>query len=142
MVFLPTLAWLAGCVAASEEPGIVALGEAFRLKVGESVRIEAEVLQVGFDDVSADSRCPKGEQCLREGEATVRVSLREAAAPKEVVELHISSQDEGALTWRGYELKLLRLDPYPMSGKAIPRGDYVATLEVARVTSTSALPDR
>ncbi len=141
MVFLTTLAWLAGCVAASEEPGIVALGEAFRLKVGESVRI-AKVLQVGFDDVSADSRCPKGEQCLREGEATVRVSLREAAAPKEIGELHISSQDEGALTWRGYEVKLLRLDPYPISGKAIPRGDYVATLEVTRGTSTSAAPDR
>ncbi len=141
MVFLTTLAWPAGCVAASEEPGIVALGEAFRLKVGESVGI-AEVLQVGFDDVSADSRCPKGEQCLREGEATVRVSLREAAAPKEIGELHISSQDEGALTWRGYEVKLLRLDPYPISGKAIPRGDYVATLEVTRGTSTSAAPDR
>ncbi len=136
------LAFLLGSAAARAEPRTVALGESFRLKVGESVTIEAEVLEIGFEDVSADSRCPKGEQCIREGKATVRVWMRKAAAPKQTSDLDISSQDEGASTHLGYEVKLLRLDPHPIAGKAIQRQDYLATLEVTRGAATSPPPDR
>jgi hypothetical protein len=74
-MFVATLASVTG-VAGSSEPKGVALGESFQLNVGESVQIEAEALQIGFEDVSGDSRCPKGEQCIWEGDATVRVWLQ------------------------------------------------------------------
>lgn len=137
--FVATLAWVAGSVAGSSEPKRAALGESFSLGVGESAQIESEGLQIGIEDVSADSRCPKGERCIWEGDATVRVWLQKAPGPKEAHELHTSSKEQGAVSCLGYGVKLLRLEPYPVSGKTIERGDYRATLEVTR--GSSAPPD-
>ena len=134
-VFVATLAWVAGSVAGSSEPKSVALGESFNLKVGESAQIEALALRIGFEDVSADSRCPKDERCIWEGDATVRVWLQKAPGPKETHELHTSPKEQGAVSYLSYGVNLLRLDPYPVSGKTIERGDYLATLEVSRGSS-------
>jgi hypothetical protein len=116
----------------------VALGESFELKIRESATIESDALQIGFEGVSSDSRCPQGEQCIREGAATVRVWLQKAGEPKQTRDLSTSSADEGASPYLGYEVKLLRLDPHPISGKALERGDYRATLEVTRGSSSAA----
>lgn len=140
-VFVATLASVAS-VAGSSEPKSVALGESFELKVGESAQIEAEALQIGFEGVPADSRCPKGEQCIWEGDATVRIWLQKAPETKETHELHTSPKEQSAaMSELGYEVKLLRIDPYPISGRTTERGDYVATLELTRGSSASAPPD-
>ena len=127
-----TLALVAGGFAGPPEPKSVALGESFELKAGDSAQIEAEALVIGFEGVSADSRCPKGEQCIWEGDATVRVWLRKASGAKETRELHTSSKEPGTLSYQGYGVGLVRLDPHPVSGKAIAQDDYRATLEVTR----------
>jgi hypothetical protein len=139
------LAWSMGRIGGSSEPGAVTLGESFVLGVGQSARIEAEALDVGFDGVTADSRCPKGEQCIWEGDATVRVWLQRASEPKKVYELHTSLRKEGGPSEStagsaSHEVRLLRLDPHPITGRAIAKGDYRATLEVRR--GSSAAPDR
>jgi len=138
-VFVATLAWVACSVAGPSETKRPALGESFSVSVGESAQIEGEGLQIGFEDVSGDSRCPKGERCIWEGDTTVRVWLQKAPGPKETRELHTSSKEQGAVSYLGYAVKLLRLDPYPVSGKTIERGEYRATLEVTR--GSSAPPD-
>jgi len=122
-------------VGGSSEPDTVALGESFNLRLGESAQIEAEALQIGFEDVSADSRCPTGERCIWEGDATVRVWLQKASETREAHELHTSPKEQGAVSYLSYEVRLLRLDPYPVSGNTIARGDYRATLEVTRGSS-------
>jgi hypothetical protein len=122
-------------VAATSAPRSVAFGDAFELKVGESVMIEDGALLIGFEDVSADSRCPKGEQCIREGDATVRIGVQGARGPKEVLDLHTSSREPATVSDPGCEVRLLRLEPYPVTGRTIPRGDYVATIEVTRGSS-------
>jgi hypothetical protein len=131
---LALLAWVAGSAAIASEPKVVALGRKFSLRVGESAQVEGEGLEIGFESVVADSRCPKGEQCIREGEATIRVWLRKAPGARETQELHVSSED-GSLSGQGYELRALRLDPYPISGKATEASAYSASLEVARAVS-------
>lgn len=42
------------------------------------------------------------------------------------------------MSYLSYEVKLLRLDPYPVSGRTIARKDYLATLEVTRGSSPSS----
>lgn len=134
------LASAVGRIGGSSEPDRVTLGDSFVLRIGESSRIEAEALQIGFEDVAADSRCPKGERCIWEGDATVRVWLQRDPQPKEVCELHTSSKSDGAASALSYEVRLLRLDPHPISGRTIARKDYRATFEVTR--GSSAAPDR
>ncbi len=135
LAFVATLASVLGCVAGLSEPESAACEKSFSLRVGESARIEAEALLVGFEDVPADSRCPKGEQCIREGDATVRVWLQKASRTKETHELHTSSKEQSAVSYLNYGVRLLRLDPYPVSGRTIEQGDYMATLEVTRGSS-------
>lgn len=132
-VFVATLTLASGVsVLGSSEPKRVALGEGFQLKVGESAQIEAEALQIGFEGVAGDSRCPKGEQCIWEGDATVRVWLQKASETKATHELHTAAKEPSEVSYLGYQVKLQRLDPYPISGKTIQQADYHATFEVTR----------
>ncbi len=133
-------ALLACSVASPSQPEGIALGTSFGLGVGEVARIDSEGLQIGVAGVPADSRCPRGEQCVWEGDATVSVWMQKAPGPRETLELHTSSKGPASASYLTYEVRLVRLDPYPVAGKAIPQGDYVATLEVNR--GSSGAPDR
>ena len=132
------LAWAGGCAAGPSETKQATLGESFNLKVGESARIEAEALQIRFEDVPTDSRCPTGAQCIWEGDATVRVWVQQAARAEERLELHTSAREQSSATYLGYGILLLQLAPYPVSGRTIEQGDYEATLEVTHGSSRSS----
>jgi hypothetical protein len=129
-----SLLWTACSLAGppSAAPGASALpielGKSFSLKAGGSATVDGGGLRVGFDAVTADSRCAKGEQCIRAGDATVRVWLQPAAGPKWVRDLRTSPAAAQAVRAGDHELRLLRLDPHPISGKALAKGDYSATL--------------
>jgi hypothetical protein len=117
------------------EPRRVTLGEGFRLKIGEAVLIGEEGLRVGFESVPTDSRCPKGENCIWEGDAVVGIWVRRGSAEKRGFNLHTSGRGPGAADYDGWSVRLVALDPYPVSGRPVRRGDYVATLEVTRGSS-------
>jgi hypothetical protein len=143
-VFVVTLASVAS-LAHSSEPKSVALEESFQLKVGESARIETEALEIGFEEVSSDSRCPKGEQCVWAGDATVRIWMQKDSEARETLELHTAREElneRSEPSYRGYGVRLERLDPYPMSGQAISQEDYQATLQVTRGSTSSAASRR
>jgi hypothetical protein len=106
----------------------VETGKSFSLKVGESATVAGGRLRVGFDGVTADSRCPKGEQCLRAGDATVWVWLQPAAGPRLMRELRTAPATAQAVRVLDHELRLLRLDPHPVTGKVPTNEDYSATL--------------
>ncbi|MEO8739736.1 MAG: hypothetical protein ABI537_08540 [Casimicrobiaceae bacterium] len=134
--FVASLA-LTGCgMADSAQRAYIELGRNFILRTGESAPTREEALRVGFDGVTADSRCPKGEQCIWAGDATARVWVQQGSGPRETRDLHAASGAAQAVTVPGYELRLVRLDPYPVSGKSIASADYTATLMLSR-TSTA-----
>jgi hypothetical protein len=123
------------CAVTSPETKTAALGESFGIKIGESVLIEGEALEIGLEDVPTDSRCPDGAQCIWEGDATVRIWARHVSRAREDYELHTSAREERALIYLGYRIQLLQLAPYPVSGRTIERGEYEATLQVIRGSS-------
>jgi hypothetical protein len=137
-VFAAVFAVLVLLEGVDSPPREAALGEAFRLRLGESARVESEALEVGFRDVLGDSRCPKGEQCIREGEAIVRVWLQKGDEARDTLELRTSPKEAGAAGARGFEVRLLRLDPYPVTGRTLEPGQYVATLELSRGSGASS----
>ncbi|MCV2360725.1 hypothetical protein LNV08_17270 [Paucibacter sp. TC2R-5] len=133
----------------SARPAQIELGQSFSLRPGEVVQAtdalegsagtatEWAGLRIGFEGVSADSRCPKGEQCMWAGDATVRVWLQQGTGPKELRELNAAEGPAQTAYAYGYALRLLSLAPYPVSGKPIAAGDYVLTLKLRRGESTS-----
>jgi len=75
----------------------VPLGQTFPLKVGQSITVEADGLEVVFERVVSDSRCPRGVQCIRAGEATISVAAEKAPAARAAIELRtVASAAEAA----------------------------------------------
>ena len=138
MGLVAVLAWADGCAAGPSEPQPAALGESFTLKAGESARIEAEALQIRFEDVPTDSRCPTDVECVWEGDATVRVRAQKASRAGERLELHTSAREQTSVVYEGYEIRLLQLAPHSVSGRTIEQTDYKATLEVTRGSTRSS----
>ena len=124
-----------GCAGRAAAGASAELGEPFALRVGESARIEAEGIEVGVEAVVADSRCAQGVQCVWEGDAEVRVWLRVGAGAREEAVLHTAARERRAARLHGYALRLVRLDPAPVAGRATPPEDYRALLEVARASA-------
>jgi hypothetical protein len=146
LAIAPVLALIistACALAGSTPPQAIKLGANFSLKAGELAQVAGQPWRIGFDDVTADSRCPKGERCVWAGEATVRVWLQQGAGPKEMRELRTTSGPAHSTRIADHELRLVRLEPYPITGKTIAKQDYVVTLSLAAGASTgSPAPDR
>jgi len=126
-----------GC-AGSAAGASAELGEPFALRVGESARIEAVGIEVGVEAVVEDSRCAQGVQCVWEGDAAVRVWLRVGAGAREEALLHTAAREHRTATLGGYALRLVRLDPAPVAGRATRPEDYRALLEIARAPGAPA----
>lgn len=135
-----SLAWTGCSTAGPAPPELVEPGKAFSLKTGESAQTRDGSLRVGFDGVTADSRCPKGAQCVWAGDATVRVWLQRGSGARETRELHSSASAPQMARLLDHELRLVQLDPYPINGKPIVQADYVATLILSR--GAAAAPER
>lgn len=111
-----------------ERPLPIEAGQTVGLRVGQSARTSDGALRFGFEGVGADSRCPKGEQCVWAGDATVRIWLQRKGGPRERVELHTTTGAAKVGQPAAPELRLLRLEPTPVSGRTLAQRDYVATL--------------
>lgn len=105
----------------SDQP--VPPGHVFTLRPGDVAR--GGGMRVGFEAVLSDSRCPKGERCITAGEATVRVWLQSGGGPRIPRVLRL---DPSGAKATDADVQLLRLDPYPVSGRATAASDYSAVI--------------
>jgi hypothetical protein len=113
------------CAAGADEPRRIEAGKPFSLRAGQSALTADGTLRIGFEGVSADSRCPKGERCVWAGDATVRVWLQRGAAARIPLELHTAP----AVARAGpAPVRLVSLEPQPVSGRVLAPHEHVATL--------------
>jgi hypothetical protein len=115
-------------VAGPDPSTLIEAGQTFSLRVGETAQTGDGALRIGLEDVGADSRCPKGERCVWAGDATVRIWLQRRGGARERRELHTATGAANGGHAPSPELRLVRLDPVPVTGKVITQRDYVATL--------------
>lgn len=121
-----TLGGCTGSAAASTSEAIV------EVRHGESVAAASGALEIRFEFVASDSRCPKGETCVWEGDAIVVLSVRAPGQPPARLELHTSARGPSSVGYDGWTIGLATLEPYPVSGRTIVAAEYVATLNVTR----------
>jgi hypothetical protein len=109
----------------------VALDEAFELAPGDRVFVEDATFRIELLDVSGDSRCPLDAICVWAGDATVHVGVSEVGSTARY-ELHTGDAARMTITHRGFVIRLVELQPYPVSTHPIAPADYRATLRVTR----------
>jgi hypothetical protein len=116
------------------------IDQPFLLRVGENVNIKPYNLQLCFDSVLSDSRCPTGVVCFWEGEAKIKLWLMKSGSHKIFTNLTISGYVEINDSLRhqyvdtlGYRIKLMQLDPYPCHPIPNDFSKYRATLNVSKI---------
>jgi hypothetical protein len=127
-LFILTSALAPGAAAPAKD---AALDQEFEVRVGQWVTIEGERLRVTLSRVAEDSRCPEGVTCVWAGNAKVVLRLSKGRRRASTLTLN-TGMDPKQAAFRGYEVKLVKLDPYPKEKRRIRRRDYVATLVVSR----------
>ena len=107
----------------------------FRLEVGEKAIVESEDIEITLMDVPEDSRCPSDVVCVWEGRVEVVVSIMKDEADLGDFSLTGNgTEEEATAIFDGYSVKLLLVEPYPVSTEPIEIPDYIITLMISKVT--------
>lgn len=124
------LVLVAGCASNPTRPSEIGLGQAFELRKGGSARL-ADGLEIRFDGVRSDSRCPSDVQCVSAGDATAVIAVTPPAGARVERELH-TRPDAAETVVSDYVIRLMSLAPSPLSNRPVRADDYVATFTVRR----------
>ena len=127
---LPMMLFAICCSAESD--GIkTGLGEEFVLAVGQSATIDGEGLTIRFIEVTEDSRCPEGVECVWEGRVTCLVDIiySDSTYRQELTQPGLSSPS--VLEFQGFEI-MFDIQPYPTFGKEIQTDEYRLVLTINR----------
>jgi hypothetical protein len=138
--FLIIFLLVASCQKAPSEVSDQIINKSFKLGIGESVTIKPDNVQIGFDTVISDSRCPIGVVCLWEGESQIKISLIKSRTTIIYGEIpirgYVTAKDTCChkyIDLDGYRITLMQLDPYPQHPIPNDYTKYRATLIVNRI---------
>jgi hypothetical protein len=106
------------------------LGEAFSLRVGDTVLISGTSLTITFRRVENDSRCPRDVNCIRAGEAEVVLHLESGGGQGTELVLEVPPEGGAEADFRGFEIRIEELNPPAEAEKKIDPSAYVATMIV------------
>jgi hypothetical protein len=133
---------LSGCGGSSEGPPPhdfvedPPLWQDYQVGFGETVNL-AESVEVEFQAVEEDTRCPVGSQCITEGNARVRFKT---ITPRGATILWLNTNPAlpTSTLFDYYGITLRKLEPYPTAAPptgTIPNQDYVATVFVIKAAT-------
>lgn len=106
------------------------LEEEFTLAPGQVAIIQGENLLVRFDRVVDDSRCPALVICIWEGNARIRLTVVQRGERAATIFLNTNAAFPTEAEYHDYDIKLVKLEPYPLTTRPIPQRRYRATLVV------------
>jgi hypothetical protein len=103
------------------------LGEEFTIGYGKSITLENGSVTVAFLAVTEDSRCPEGAVCFWEGNARVLLSVTKHEFGLNTT---LSPKDT---TIGAYNVRLVRVDPYPKLNVERRQEEYIVTLVMDKI---------
>lgn len=89
-------------------------------------------LSIKFSNVTEDSRCPQGAQCIWEGKISIVFDIIEKG--EKTGEFTLSSNPDDSMKTQGinnYSISLVSVNPYPEIDKPFAKEDYIATISVS-----------
>lgn len=91
------------------------LGEPFALKLGQQATLANGSLQITFQSIVEDWRCPVDIECETTGPATIELLIQEgeSSTSHELVDVYFAPPN-APLLLENYVIKLYHLLPYPM----------------------------
>lgn len=136
-VILVIISIMLGWTGTSGAAQKVCVNSEFQLKAGAKAGVRDTGLTIRFLAVSEDSRCPEGVNCIWAGNGKVKISVSAPKKPAATLELNTTTTPSSA-SYEGYDIKLVKLAPYPKHGTEIKPADYVVTLLVTKKAVASS----
>ncbi len=103
-------------------------GQTFRLRIGESARVEGLSLAVTFRAVLEDTRCPIDVHCIVAGNGRVQLEVRGVRGAGRVVLNTTGEPRESPMG--SHRIRLHDLRPGRLAGPEIPPQTYEIDLDV------------
>jgi hypothetical protein len=117
---------LAGCGSALN----ASLGSEFTLSIGRSAHITSEGIDIKFVDVTTDSRCPTGVECIQAGVVTCETEITKDDVKTQLI-LSEAGTTINNTPFQNYTFNF-HVSPYPEAGKKIAKSDYRLYLTVSK----------
>lgn len=123
-------------VGCNKELTGIEMGQEFKLAYNQKATITdeqtGESINVKFEELICDSRCPIGVQCMWEGAVTIELLINNS---KKIQITHSggSLNDTIIMTDNGnYSVTMIDADPYPIWNITTNKRDYIATLKIMK----------
>ena len=118
-------------ISCSTDKSNASLENEFTLPVGGTAIISGENLSLKFVEVTGDSRCAKGNECVWAGEAKCQMLITYSGSSSDVV----FTQQGGGVTVQDFLTQYkasFTVEPYPVAGKKIAPSDYKLVMTITK----------
>lgn len=103
----------------------------FTVQINHQKTVVKNKLTVKFLELLEDSRCPKDSACIQAGTARIKIEVRKPNGASKTFELN-TTENPQAVSFAGYEIKLIDVNPQPASNIRINRNGYTASFSVTK----------
>ena len=100
-----------------------ALDEEFDIGLKQKAVIKENDIEITFLEVVEDGRCPKGAECVWEGNGRVQILIKYKGSASEVKDLNTALEPQ-RVTAGDFVIRLLDMQPYPEVGDIITPEKY------------------
>ena len=133
VIFLAIVLTTSGCGGGPSDVQ-TRLNEEFSLFMGQRALIAGENLEIRFEEVIEDSRCPRDVICIWAGRVTCMIELTHAGSSYRMALTEPGLTDEYSKErYEGYEFTF-HVTPYPEAAKKIPTDAYWLHLIVSKLS--------
>ncbi|WP_273445560.1 hypothetical protein [Neolewinella agarilytica] len=105
-------------------------GEQAEVMVGSELVVTKTPSAFTFMEVLSDSRCPKGVDCIRAGEAIVRVVLADGS--EQNVTINADGKNRASFAVPDGSVEILGLEPYPEARVKINPAGYRLKVRITK----------
>lgn len=109
----------------------VTLGKEFTLTAGKTAVFSDASLKIKFVEVTADSRCPQGVQCIQAGQVDCLMLIDYSDSESSLVFTQMGGGEAAVKNFNVYAISF-NVEPYPQAGKEIKPGDYKMVMTVKK----------
>jgi hypothetical protein len=105
--------------------------EEFYLNPGQKAEFKDSGLEITFNKVLEDSRCPEGVECVWEGNGKIELSVYQSVSGSEIKELNTALEPKQTESGN-HKIRLTELQPYPKKDGEIESEKYRIRLLVEK----------
>jgi hypothetical protein len=105
------------------------------VQINQQKTLAKNKLTIKFVSLLEDSRCPTDTKCIQAGNARIQIEIKKANGAAKSFELNTDAKKPQSVSFAGYMIKLLDLNPHPATNIRINRLGFTATFAITKMAN-------